>query len=75
MRGEFDLPVCWGSVVYAMSRRTVQLGYTQGVNERFPIQKLIRYSILQLHKPDCTVHCTYLYLTLIQYEYVPGGGN
>ena len=42
-----------GSVVYiTSSRRTVQLGYTQGVYERFPIPKVI--SILQQLRPDYT---------------------
>ena len=35
----------WGSIVYiTSSRRTVQLGWMQGVYERFPLQKLIRYT-------------------------------
>ena len=32
------------SIVYIISRRTVQLGLTQGVYERFPLQKLFRYT-------------------------------
>ena len=40
---EFHIRRCLGSVVYiTSSRRTVQLGYVQGVYERFLIQKLIR---------------------------------
>ena len=31
------------------SRRTVQLGYMQGVYERFPIQMLIRYRYRHIH--------------------------
>ena len=32
----------------------VQLGYAQGVLERFLIQKFIRYTVLRVHRPDCT---------------------
>ena len=53
------------AVVYiTSSRRTVQLGYTQGLYQRFgfPIQKLIRQRHQQ-NRPDCTgegcLICTY----------------
>ena len=52
------------------SRRTVQLGYTQGLYERFgfPIQKLIRQRHQQ-NRPDCTgegcLLCTYSMVSVV----------
>ena len=53
--------------VHNVEQKDVQLGYTQGVYQRFPIQKLIRYIVNRVH---CTysVHCTGQGRSILLYE-------